>query len=66
MSFRLIKVAHTIKLQKQRGVTAIEYAVIGVGMSVIVLAVFGGDGWITDALTAALATIGSNIVMANS
>lgn len=43
----------------QRGVTAIEYAIIGVAMSAIVLAVFNGT--LKDALAAAMATITDNI-----
>ncbi|GIC78883.1 Flp family type IVb pilin [Moritella sp. F3] len=43
----------------QRGVTAIEYAIIGVAMSAIVLAVFNTS--LKDALTAAMTTITTNI-----
>ena len=46
----------------QRGVTAIEYAIIGVAMSAIVLAVFNTR--LKDALTAAMATIATNIGLA--
>ena len=46
----------------QRGVTAIEYAIIGVAMSAIVLAVFNTS--LKDALTAAMATIATNIGLA--
>ncbi|CAK3748928.1 pilus assembly protein Flp/PilA [Vibrio crassostreae] len=46
----------------QRGVTAIEYAILGVCMSAIVLAVFG-DG-LTDALQRAVDMISANIVAA--
>ncbi|MBV1843118.1 MULTISPECIES: Flp family type IVb pilin [Photobacterium] len=48
----------------QRGVTAIEYAIIGVAISAIVLAVFNGD--LKDALDGAMSTISSNITKANS
>lgn len=48
----------------ERGVTAIEYAIIGVAISAIVLAVFNGD--LKDALTGAMSTITSNITSANS
>lgn len=47
----------------QRGVTAIEYAILGVCMSAIVLVVFG-DG-LTAALQSAVDTISANIVKAN-
>lgn len=43
----------------QRGVTAIEYAIIGVAVSAIVLALFNGD--LKDALTGAMSKITSNI-----
>jgi len=48
----------------QRGVTAIEYAIIGVAMSAIVLAVFNGS--LETALTGAMATIATNITSANT
>ena len=48
----------------QRGVTAIEYAILGVCMSAIVLAVFG-DG-LTAALNDAVAAISQNITDANT
>lgn len=48
----------------QRGVTAIEYAIIGVAISAIVLAVFNGD--LKEALDGAMSTISSNITKANS
>lgn len=48
----------------QRGVTAIEYAIIGVAISAIVLAVFNGD--LKKALDGAMTTISSNITKANS
>lgn len=46
-------------LKKQRGVTAIEYAIIGVAISAIVLSVFGSDGdtGLKGALNTALGTI---------
>lgn len=47
----------------QRGVTAIEYAIIGVAISAIVLAVFNGD--LKTALQGAMGTISSNITSAN-
>ncbi|MBY7996569.1 Flp family type IVb pilin [Vibrio fluvialis] len=45
----------------QRGVTAIEYAIIGVAISAIVLAVFNTDGSFKDVLTGALDKITENI-----
>ena len=48
----------------ERGVTAIEYAIIGVCISAIVLAVFNGT--LRDALEGAMSTISSNIEAANS
>ena len=45
----------------QRGVTAIEYAIIGVAISSIVLAVFQGDNGLEGALTGAMNAISSNI-----
>ncbi|MCG3736048.1 Flp family type IVb pilin [Vibrio cincinnatiensis] len=49
--------------QDQRGVTAIEYAIIGVAISAIVLAVFGGDGdtGLKASLIGALDTITDHI-----
>ena len=47
----------------QRGVTAIEYAIIGVAISSIVLAVFNGS--LRDALSGAVETITTNIGKAN-
>ncbi|GIC75576.1 Flp family type IVb pilin [Moritella sp. F3] len=48
----------------QRGVTAIEYAIIGVAISSIVLAVFNGT--LRESLTAAMGTITGNISAANT
>jgi len=48
----------------KRGVTAIEYAIIGVAISAIVLAVFNGqddEGGLKGALTDAITTITENI-----
>ncbi|EOZ5529584.1 Flp family type IVb pilin [Vibrio metschnikovii] len=41
----------------QRGVTAIEYAIIGVAISAIVLAVFQGENGLQKALTEAMTKI---------
>ncbi|WPC76471.1 Flp family type IVb pilin [Vibrio porteresiae] len=49
-------------VQDQRGVTAIEYAIIGVAMSAIVLAVFNSG--LSDSLNSAVTTISSNITTA--
>ncbi|ASI97775.1 Flp family type IVb pilin [Vibrio rotiferianus] len=48
----------------ERGVTAIEYAILGVCMSAIVLAVFNDA--LYDALKGAVSTISSNITDANT
>jgi len=48
----------------QRGVTAIEYAIIGVAVSAIVLAVFNGD--LSAALENAMTQITTNITAANN
>ncbi|EKO3656520.1 Flp family type IVb pilin [Vibrio metschnikovii] len=45
----------------QRGVTAIEYAIIGVAISAIVLAVFSGDDGLKGALTGAMESITGSI-----
>ncbi|CED57505.1 Flp family type IVb pilin [Aliivibrio wodanis] len=50
----------------QRGVTAIEYAIIGVAISAIVLAVFQSDNGLEGALQGAMDTITSNITDANT
>ena len=49
----------------QRGVTAIEYAIIGVAISAIVLAVFNGDNGLKSALTTAIENITAKIGAAN-
>ncbi|USD66703.1 Flp family type IVb pilin [Vibrio sp. SCSIO 43136] len=49
----------------ERGVTAIEYAIIGVAISAIVLALFS-SGTLEDAISSAMDTITSNITDANS
>ncbi|MGR5253263.1 Flp family type IVb pilin [Vibrio astriarenae] len=50
----------------ERGVTAIEYAIIGVAISSIVLIVFstGSEGGIQGALSKAVSTISGNITSA--
>ncbi|WIH29622.1 Flp family type IVb pilin [Photobacterium damselae] len=60
-----------VKLQNffkdERGVTAIEYAIIGVAVSAIVLAVFAGDAnSLKTALSGAVNTITTNITSANT
>lgn len=53
-------------INDRRGVTAIEYAIIGVAVSAIILAVFVTDaGGLKSALTGAVSTISSNITAAN-
>lgn len=47
----------------QRGVTAIEYAIIGVSISAIVLLMFNGT--LKDALVGAMTTVSDNISTAN-
>lgn len=48
----------------ERGVTAIEYAIIGVAVSAIVLAVFNSD--LKNALDGAISSISSNITAADT
>lgn len=48
----------------ERGVTAVEYAIIAVAISAIVLAMFNGE--LNDALQAAMDTIAENINAANT
>ncbi|MZI96009.1 Flp family type IVb pilin [Vibrio sp. CAIM 722] len=48
----------------KRGVTAIEYAIIGVAMSAIILTVFNGD--LGDALSGAIEKITTNISSVNT
>ncbi|NNN43539.1 MULTISPECIES: Flp family type IVb pilin [unclassified Vibrio] len=50
----------------QRGVTAIEYAIIGVAVSAIVLAVFSGEGGLKEALEGAMENITGKITEANN
>lgn len=53
-------------VKDDRGVTAIEYAIIGVAISAIVLAVFQGDNGLQSALEGAISSITANITSANS
>ncbi|MFA0412221.1 Flp family type IVb pilin [Vibrio renipiscarius] len=53
-------------INDRRGVTAIEYAIIGVAISAIVLAVFSSDAGIKEALTDAVALISGNITAADA
>lgn len=48
-------------IRDDRGVTAIEYAIIGVVVSALVLAAFQGDGSLGAALKAAIAKISGNL-----
>ncbi len=50
----------------QRGVTAIEYAVIAVAVSALMLAVFGDGGKVQSALEGAMSTVAGNITDANN
>ncbi|MFN1531576.1 Flp family type IVb pilin [Vibrio jasicida] len=51
----------------QRGVTAIEYAVIAVAISAVMLAVFAGsDSPVQNALEQAMSSVAGNITSANS
>lgn len=65
-----VKAACALEAKKQRGVTAIEYAIIGVAISAVVLAVFSGTGdddtGLKGALKGAMTTIQSNIEKAGS
>ena len=45
----------------RQGVTAIEYAIIAVAVSALVLAVFSGDNGLKTALTGAFSTVTENI-----
>lgn len=51
--------------EDKRAVTAIEYAIIGVAISALVLAVFTKDGSLGTALNTAISTISTNIGSAN-
>ncbi|WP_434355720.1 Flp family type IVb pilin [Parasalinivibrio latis] len=63
LTLRLEKIAGALSgyVRDNRGVTAIEYAIIAVAISAIVIAVFNGDSGIQGALDSALGTISSNI-----
>ncbi|EEY72031.1 Flp family type IVb pilin [Grimontia hollisae] len=52
-------------IRDERGVTAIEYAIIGVAISALVLALFAGGGDLETALTNAISLISGNINSAN-
>lgn len=50
----------------QRGVTAIEYAVIAVAISAMMMVVFGEGGAVKGALSGAMQTVADNISGADS
>ncbi|MBE3666228.1 fimbrial protein [Vibrio navarrensis] len=50
----------------ERGVTAVEYAIIAVAISAIILAVFNEAGGLKEALEGAMETITGNIDKAGS
>jgi pilus assembly protein Flp/PilA len=56
-----VKASVALEAKKQQGVTAIEYAIIGVAISAVVLAVFSTDGTFKSTLTGALSAINTNI-----
>ncbi|MCJ8346684.1 Flp family type IVb pilin [bacterium] len=51
-------------IDDQRGVTAVEYAIIGVSISAVILVMFNGE--LQDALLAAVQNISDNINAAQS
>ncbi|MCB5362005.1 Flp family type IVb pilin [Vibrio splendidus] len=51
-------------VRDQRGVTAVEYAIIGVAISAIVLVMFNGE--LQEALIGAVSNISDNINSANT
>lgn len=59
------KLALDFFLKDNRGVTAVEYAILAVAVSAIVLAVFGKGSTLETALTNAMKTVSSNITAAN-
>jgi pilus assembly protein Flp/PilA len=61
-----VKASLALEAKKQNGVTAIEYAIIGVAISAVVLAVFNTDGTFKSALTDALSSISDNIESAST
>jgi len=46
---------------EEKGVTAIEYAIIGCAVSALILTVFSGNGGLKAAFESALSTITSNV-----
>ncbi|WP_261875373.1 Flp family type IVb pilin [Vibrio rarus] len=52
-------------IKDERGVTAVEYAIIAVAMSALVLAIFK-NGTLKDALTSAMGHVSNNIDNANA
>ncbi|MGX9418268.1 Flp family type IVb pilin [Vibrio sp. RC27] len=61
-----VKASLALEAKKQRGVTAIEYAIIGVAVSAIVLAVFNSNNGLKGALSGAISTVSGNIDSANT
>ncbi|CAM4400359.1 Flp family type IVb pilin [Vibrio agarivorans] len=61
MMFRRVIEHSSMVLNDQRGVTTIEYAIIGVAMSIVVLAVFNQNSEIINALESAFQVIANNI-----
>ncbi|MFM2480198.1 Flp family type IVb pilin [Celerinatantimonas sp. YJH-8] len=55
------KLAVSSFVKDQRGVTAIEYAIVAVAVAAIVAAVFGRNGQLYSALTSAFGKVSSTI-----
>ena len=53
-------------IHDQRGVTAIEYAIIAVAISTMLLTIFGTGGTLKTALNTAMTAISNNITSAAS
>lgn len=53
-------------MHDQRGVTAIEYAIVAVAVSAIVAAVFSQNGTLRSALDSAMSTVSDNITAVNA
>lgn len=53
-------------IRDERGVTAIEYAIIGVAISAILMAVFANDGTLGGALSGAMTFIADQVTAAQT
>lgn len=59
-------VALTEFKKDEKGVTAVEYAVVIAGVTILVLAIFGGNGPVNNMLTSIFSQVSSTVTSAVS